>query len=95
MLTEKLKKVLVIMQYWWEDLIQWAEKVLSPESIDKFKYWVHVGTPFLVAWLVILILMFCCKCCGRGGGGRSERTMRAPGRNRGMPRNEFERNPRS
>lgn len=89
---EKLKEVLVLMQYWWEEAIH---TVFSPETIHKFNYWVQVGSRFLVAWLVLLLLMFCCKCCGRGGGGRSQRTMRAPGGNYRMPRNEFERNPGS
>lgn len=69
---EKLKEVLVLMQYWWEEAIH---TVFSPETIHKFNYWVQVGSRFLVAWLVLLLLMFCCKCCGRGGGGRSQRTI--------------------
>lgn len=90
---EKLKKVLVFMQYWWEEVIHWVDKVFPPETrADKFSYWVQVGTPFLITGLVLLMLICCCKlcCCS---GRRSVRTMKAPGRNIRMP--AFESNPRS
>ncbi|KAK1389849.1 hypothetical protein POM88_018027 [Heracleum sosnowskyi] len=94
--TKKLKEVLVMMQYLWEEVIQWVDTVFPPEArVEKFNHWVQVGKTFLVAWLVLLILMYCCKCWGIGRRGRPERMMRAPVRNYRMPRNEFERNPGS
>lgn len=95
---EKLKEVLVFMQYWWEELIHWVDKVFPPETRgDKFSHWVQVGKPFLIAGLVLLMLICCFKCCCKCccGGRRSVRMMKAPGRNARMPRNVFERNPRS
>ncbi|WOH07954.1 hypothetical protein DCAR_0727389 [Daucus carota subsp. sativus] len=74
-------------------VIQWVDKVFPPGTrADALKHWAQVGAPFLVAWLVLFLLMFCCKRCGRG---RSERTMKAPGRDYRMPRSEFEENPGS
>ena len=90
---EKLKEVVVFLQYWWEAVIHWSDKVFPPDSrADTLSHWVHVATPFLITGLVILVLICCVKCCCCGGG-RAVRMMKAPGRNIRMPRNVFERNP--
>ncbi|KAK1350201.1 hypothetical protein POM88_054724 [Heracleum sosnowskyi] len=62
--TEKLKEVLLMMQYLWEEVIQWVDTVFPPEArVEKFNHWVQVGKTFLVAWLVLLMLICYFKCC--------------------------------
>ncbi|WOH07953.1 hypothetical protein DCAR_0727388 [Daucus carota subsp. sativus] len=103
---EKLKEVVVFLQYWWEEVIHWSDKVFPPDSrADTLSHWVHVATPFLITGLdrdrdrrlalsgLVILMLICCvkRCCC--GGGRAVRMMKAPGRNIRMPRNVFERNP--
>ncbi|KAK2983889.1 hypothetical protein RJ640_008048 [Escallonia rubra] len=95
---DKLKGFLLVLQNFGRSVLDWFDKVFPPDTRgDQLRHWLHVGAPFLIAAVVLITCIWCCKrlcrcCCGRGRVGKM---MKAPGRNLRMPRNVFESNPRS
>ncbi|KAK3039793.1 hypothetical protein RJ639_027106 [Escallonia herrerae] len=95
---DKLKEFLLVLQNFGGSVLDWFDKVFPPDTRgDQLRPWPHVGAPFLIAAVVLITCIWCCKClrrccCGRGIGVKM---MKAPGRNLRMPRHVFESNPRS
>ncbi|PIN11048.1 hypothetical protein CDL12_16357 [Handroanthus impetiginosus] len=91
---EKLKEALLAMENWGAEALAWFDGVFPPETRgEKIKQWFHVAQPYLIAAVVLTMVVYFCRCCGgRGGGG--VKMMKAPGRNRRMPRRDFEIDPK-
>ncbi|PIN11052.1 hypothetical protein CDL12_16361 [Handroanthus impetiginosus] len=92
---EKLKEALFAVENWGAEALAWFDSVFPPDTrVEKIKHWFHVAQPYLIAGGALTIFVYFCRCCcGRWGGGMVKMT-KSPGRNRRMPRRDFEINPR-
>ncbi|KAL6983303.1 hypothetical protein U1Q18_016691 [Sarracenia purpurea var. burkii] len=91
---DKLKEWLVVLQNFGGSLIAKVDEAFPPETrAEQLKHWLQVAKPFIIAGVVLVICIGCCRrCCG---GRRAVKMMKAPGRDYRMPRSVFEGNPKS